>query len=151
MNTSLFGTAILGSMLIVALPPGDVQARGAFKVLHHFAGGSSDGAGPFGGVAPAGGGSFYVATDGGGSSNRGTLSLLHKNGTIQILHTFTGALDGQNADGTPLVDSDGSVDGTTQFGGKSGCGTTYQYVPSSGTYQQLHAYECGEDGAFPYA
>src|SRR5579862_6367099 len=86
MNTSLFGTAILGSMLIVALPPGDVQARGAFKVLHHFAGGSSDGAGPFGGVAPAGGGSFYVATDGGGSSNRGTLSLLHKNGTIQILH-----------------------------------------------------------------
>ncbi|HEX3430482.1 MAG TPA: choice-of-anchor tandem repeat GloVer-containing protein [Rhizomicrobium sp.] len=152
MNASLFRTALLGSVLIVALSAGGAQAESPFKVLHSFAGGSSDGASPFGGVAPAGDGGFYVATDGGGSSNRGTLSLLHKDGTTQILHTFTGGTDGQNADGTPLVYAfDGTVNGTTQFGGLSGCGTTYQYNPASGAYQQLHAYGCGEDGAFPYA
>jgi uncharacterized repeat protein (TIGR03803 family) len=152
MNTSLLKTALLGSALALALSAGAAQA-GGFKVLHSFAGGSSDGAGPFGGVTPAGLGGFYIATDGGGSSNKGTLTLLRKDGTTQVLHTFTGGSDGQNADGAPLVwkSFDNNVYGTTQFGGSAGCGTIYRYTPGSGAYQQVHAFQCGGDGAFPFA
>jgi uncharacterized repeat protein (TIGR03803 family) len=124
-----------------------------FTVLHSFVGGSSDGANPLGGVAPAGHGSFYVATDAGGASGKGTLTLLRGNGTTQVLHAFAGGRDGQNADGTPLVWSsyDRNVYGTTQFGGAAGRGSTYRYLPGSGAYQQLHAFACGGDGAFPFA
>jgi uncharacterized repeat protein (TIGR03803 family) len=151
MKTRILKTALLGSALALALSAGAAQA-GGFKVLHSFAGGSNDGAGPFGGVIPAGSGGFYIATDGGGSSNRGTLTLLRKDGTTQVLHTFTGGSDGQNADGTPIKWSyDGNVYGTTQFGGSAGCGTIYKYTPGSGAYQQVHAFQCGSDGAFPFA
>lgn len=135
--------------LAVAFFAGGAHA-GKFTVLHSFVGGSGDGASPLGGVAPAGGGSFYVATDGGGSSGLGTLTLLRKDGTTQMLHAFTGGSDGQNADGAPVVYSafDGGVYGTTQFGGSSGCGTVYKYA---GAYQQVIAFKCGPDAAFPFA
>ncbi|HEY2445171.1 MAG TPA: choice-of-anchor tandem repeat GloVer-containing protein [Rhizomicrobium sp.] len=142
--------SLLGCGVALALA-GGAQA-GGFTVVHSFAGGSNDGASPLGGVTPAGQGSYYVATDGGGSSNEGTLTLLRKDGTTQVLHTFTGGSDGQNADGAPLKWSiDGNVYGTTQFGGASGCGTIYKYIPGSGAYQQLAAFRCAPDPAFPFA
>jgi uncharacterized repeat protein (TIGR03803 family) len=151
MNSRLLVTAMLGSALAMALSTVGVQA-GGFTVIHSFVGGSNDGQGPFAGVAPAGGGNFYVATDGGGASNLGTLTLVKKDGTSQVLHAFTGGTDGQNADGTPFVWSiDGNLYGTTQYGGASGCGTMYKYVPSSGSYQQMYAAECAPDAAFPFA
>jgi uncharacterized repeat protein (TIGR03803 family) len=102
-------------------------------------------------VTPAGGGGFYVATDGGGASNLGTLSLIRKDGTSQVLHSFIGGSDGQNADGAPTGGSDGYIYGPTQFGGGSGCGTIYRYSPTSGAYNQLYAFKCAPDGAFPFA
>lgn len=136
---------------MLALDGGAQAAK--FTVLHSFVGGSLDGASPFGGVTPASRGDFYVATDGGGSSNKGTLALVNtKNGLAQVLHTFTGGSDGQNADGTPIVWSiDGAVYGTTQFGGSKGCGTIYKYTPGSGAYQQLTAFGCTPAPAFPFA
>ncbi|HEX4158981.1 MAG TPA: choice-of-anchor tandem repeat GloVer-containing protein [Rhizomicrobium sp.] len=150
-NIYALRAGLLGCGLALALA-GDAQA-GKFTVLHSFVGGSSDGASPLGGLAPAGNGGFYIATDGGGSSNRGTLTLLRKDGTTQVLHAFTGGTDGQNADGTPLVwpSDDRNVYGTTQFGGASGCGTFYKYIPGSDTYQQIYAPECAPEGAFPFA
>jgi uncharacterized repeat protein (TIGR03803 family) len=149
---STLKVSILSCALALAASPGAAQARGSFKLIHSFAGGGSDGAGPFGGVTPAGQGGFYVATDGGGSSNRGTLTLIHKDGTSQVLHAFAGGSDGQNADGAPVVWSvDGNVYGTTQFGGTDGCGSAYRYLPASGVYQQLAAFHCAPDAAFPFA
>jgi hypothetical protein len=60
---------------------------GGFTVLHSFVGGSTDGAGPFGGVAPAGHGGFYIATDRGGTVNRGTLSLLRFRASAAAIRT----------------------------------------------------------------
>ena len=152
MSAKLVKTALLGSALMLAPSASGAEARG-LTVLHSFVGGAGDGAGPLGGVAPAGGANFYVATDGGGSANLGTLTLLHKDGTSQVLHSFSGGTDGQNADGTPLVWSsfDHNVYGTTQFGGSAGCGTLYKFTPSSGAYQQIYAAQCAPDGAFPFA
>jgi uncharacterized repeat protein (TIGR03803 family) len=123
----------------------------SFAVIHSFAGGINDGAGPLSGVAPAPHGDFYVATDGGGASGLGTLTLVRRDGSAQILHSFTGDADGQNADSTPFRWSDGSLYATTQFGGASGCGTVYRYIPGSPDYQQLQAFLCAPDGAFPFA
>jgi uncharacterized repeat protein (TIGR03803 family) len=150
MKISLLKTALLGSVLALALSAGAAQA--SFRVVHSFGGGSSDGASPFGGVVPAGHGGFYVATDGGGSSNLGTLTLIHKDGTPSVLHTFTGGSDGQNADGTPIAwPVDGNVYGTTKFGGSAGCGTIYKYAPAQGAYEQLYAAQCAPDSAFPFS
>jgi uncharacterized repeat protein (TIGR03803 family) len=151
MKSELLNGTLLASALILAGSAGVANAA-KFTVVHSFVGGSTDGAGPLGGVAPGNSGSFYVATDGGGSSNLGTLTQIHKDGTAQILHAFTGGADGQNADGTPLVWSrDGNVYGTTQFGGSAGCGSEYTYSPTGGTYSQLIAFGCGTNGAFPFA
>ncbi|HEX3943341.1 MAG TPA: choice-of-anchor tandem repeat GloVer-containing protein [Rhizomicrobium sp.] len=150
MNFKLL-TTVSFCALAIALSAGGAHAA-KFTVLHSFVGGSTDGASPVGGVAPAGHGDFYVATDGGGASGVGTLTLLKKDGTTQVLHSFTGGTDGQNADGTPIAWSmDGNVYGTTQFGGPAGCGTVYKFVPNSGAYQQLYAAECAPEGAFPFA
>jgi uncharacterized repeat protein (TIGR03803 family) len=145
----LNGTLFVSAMML-ALSAGSAEAA-KFTVVHSFVGGSNDGAGPLGGVAPAKGKGFYVATDGGGSSSRGTLTLIRKDGTSQILHTFTGGSDGQNADGTPFQWLDGNLYGTTQFGGSAGCGTEYIYSPRGGSYRQLVAFGCGTEGAFPFA
>jgi uncharacterized repeat protein (TIGR03803 family) len=152
MNCKLLKTALLSSALVVSIPFAAANAAG-FKVLHNFVGGSGDGASPLAGVAPAPKGGLYIATDGGGSSNLGTLTLLNKNGTSNVLHSFAGGSDGQNADGTPLqwTSNDNNIYGTTQFGGSAGCGTIYKYAPSSGAYAQVHAFGCGTDGAFPFA
>jgi uncharacterized repeat protein (TIGR03803 family) len=152
MNAKFVRTRLLGSALILAVSTCGAQAA-KFSVLHSFVGGSADGASPLGGVAPAAGGNFYVATDGGGSANLGTLTLLHEDGTTQVLHSFSGGTDGQNADGTPVVWSsfDHNVYGTTQFGGSAGCGTVYKFTPGSGAYQQIYAAECAPEGAFPFA
>ena len=141
---------LLGCGMALALAS-SAQA-GGFTVIHSFMGGSNDGQSPFAGVTPAGSGGFYVATDGGGTSNKGTLTLIRKDGTSQVLHSFTGGSDGQNADGAPVKWSfDGSIYGTTQFGGSKGCGTIYRYAPGSGAYQQIYAAGCAPDGAFPFA
>ncbi|HLY06578.1 MAG TPA: choice-of-anchor tandem repeat GloVer-containing protein [Rhizomicrobium sp.] len=79
--------AVLGGALALAVSP--AEARSALQIIHSFAGGSSDGAGPFGGVTPA--------------------------------------------------------------EGSDGCGTAYQYFPVSGAYQQLAAFHCDPDAAFPFA
>src|ERR1700750_1338458 len=118
-KTSLNAALLWCGLLLGASVAISPAVAGGFKVLHSFAGGSNDGASPYGGVIPAPKKAWYVATDGGGSSNRGTLTRLNKDGTTSVLHTFTGGSDGQNADGTPMqwVSNDGNIYGTTQFGG----------------------------------
>lgn len=148
MKTRFFGPALLGPALTFALTAGGAQG-GVFKVVHSFTG--ADGANPDGsGVAPAPHGGFYVATNLGGSSGRGALTLIKKDGTSQVLHSFTGGSDGEQPSGTPFQWSvDGNIYGTTEQGGASNCGTIWKYVPGSGAYQQLYAAGCAPEGAYP--
>ncbi|HTK79301.1 MAG TPA: choice-of-anchor tandem repeat GloVer-containing protein [Rhizomicrobium sp.] len=141
---------VLLPALVLAFCVTGAQANVGFKVIHSFNG--DDGAIPYGGVAPAPHGGFYVATLGGGSSNGGALTLINKDGTSRVLHSFTGGNDGQSPFGTPFRWSvDGNIYGTTEEGGASSCGTIYRYAPRSGAYQQLYAFRCSPDGAYPVA
>ena len=148
MKTRRFGPALLGSALTFALTAGGAHA-GGFKVIHSFTG--ADGAYPdVSGVAPAPHGGFYVATNQGGASGKGALTLIKKDGSSIVLHSFTGGKDGEYPSGTPLRWSvDGNIYGTTAKGGASHCGTIYKFVPRSGTYQQVYAAECAPEGDLP--
>src|SRR6185437_4147621 len=92
------------------------------------------------------------ATLAGGSANGGALTLIDKDGTSRVLHSFTGGSDGQSPFGTPFRWSlDGNLYGTMENGGASDCGTIYRYLPRSGVYQQLYAFGCAPDGDAPVA
>jgi len=157
MKTPLLAIALFAATAIVAVSSGGAQAK-KFKVLHSFAGGSSDGANPYGGVVPdpvqvptTG---YYVATDAGGAINKGTLTFISVTGVATLLHSFNTG-DGQNADGTPAISLTDYVVGTTRNGGAYGCGTAYRYTIRGGAYANA-SFSCyngppPNNLAFPYS
>jgi len=72
-----------------------------------------------------------------------------------VLHSFGNGTDGI-APTSSLIDVNGTLFGTTAFGGgdcaangATGCGTVFSMTPT-GTEQVLHRFS-GSDGAVPYA
>jgi uncharacterized repeat protein (TIGR03803 family) len=87
------------------------------------------------------------------------LSLANGVWTATNLHTFVGgSKDGLNPEGSPAVDAEGSVYGTTENGGKKNYGTIWKLIPvtkgkNKGTYteQILHIFDTTEYGEYPWA
>lgn len=74
-------------------------------------------------------------------------------GTEQVLHTFTGGLDGKNPTAV-IFDSAGNLYGATYQGGKSGSGTVFEMTPiAGGGWSKTILYNFGpighEDGYQP--
>lgn len=72
--------------------------------------------------------------------------------TFNVLHTFTGGSDGGNPVDGVTIDKFGNLYGTAASGG-SGYGTAYELKPagSGWTFQVLHTFTAGADGAAPGA
>jgi len=102
-----------------------------FAILHSFGGAPGDGALPSGGLVEGGDGALYGATQSGGSSNRGTLFRLNKDGTgYRVLYNFAGTgADGKIPVGALVIGSDGAFYGTTSFGGDPNFGTVFRWLP----------------------
>jgi uncharacterized repeat protein (TIGR03803 family) len=129
-----------------------VDATGKEKVLHTFAGGPKDGAYPFLTSLLLANGNFYGVTPNGGASNYGMVYRMSKKGKVTVLYSFTGGTnDGCYPHGTPLIDSDGNLYGSTSNCGASGKGTVWEL--SAGNVETvLHSFAGGSsDGAYPYA
>jgi uncharacterized repeat protein (TIGR03803 family) len=109
-----------------------VTSAGKESILHSFAGGSDDGAYPIGSLIADSKGNFYGTTVAGGGTDScgilpgqgcGIVFKLATNGTLTILHAFTGGSDGAYPTGTLLFDSHGDIYGTTVGGGSdANCG-----------------------------
>jgi uncharacterized repeat protein (TIGR03803 family) len=130
-----------------------VSKTGKETVLHSFAGGSSDGANPiYTGLLMDATGNLYGVTKEGGASNQGVVYVLSKTGTFTVLYSFTGGTtDGCYPFGTPAMDADGNVYGTTEQCGSSGFGIVWK-VSQNGTKTLLHNFIGGRsDGASPIA
>ena len=136
-------------------------------VLYSFKSGR-DGASPYSGVVFDKAGNLYGTTVGGGDQiGSGTVFKLTQNSNGRwaesIIHRFAGFGDqgGSYPYGGLLVDTAGSLFGTTDSGGggggsncEFGCGTVYKLTPSkSGTWKEttLAAFQDGNNGGHPLA
>jgi uncharacterized repeat protein (TIGR03803 family) len=105
-----------------------VDANGTFFVLQALSG-ELERVAPNGLIRDAAG-NLYGTTKDGGGAGIGTVFRLDTNGTLTELHSFGGgAADGATPYGTPVMDSNGNLYGTTAQGGASGYGTIFKLIP----------------------
>ncbi len=163
-ENSLAATAVLAMAIIfvlsfILLPSAQAQT---YQVIHNFTGGQ-DGAYPEAGLTERGGNLYGTAYQGGGS-NRGTVFKLARNGSGWIfspLYSFTGGTDGSAPIAAVVFGHDGTIYGTTEFGGHNcgvGCGTVFHLRPPlsvcktvlcAWTETVLYQFSGSSDGANP--
>jgi uncharacterized repeat protein (TIGR03803 family) len=131
-----------------------LSKSGALRVLHSFAGGTTDGCNPDGTPAMDTLGNLYGTAVACGSSNMGVVWKVSKGGAEKVLHSFAGGTtDGAVPIAGVVLDAKGKLYGDTQNGGGtgcfgSGCGTVYK-VSKTGTLTLLHTF-AGPEGAMPF-
>jgi len=130
-----------------------VTADGAYKVLYRFAGGL-DGGHPLAGLVLSTDGNFYGTTSITGAFNAGTTFRITPQGSLTILHWFSGTLgtgrDGSYPRAALMQARDGNFYGTTYAGGTFGYGTLFR-MTAEGTVTVLHSFSLAVDGANPVA
>jgi uncharacterized repeat protein (TIGR03803 family) len=136
-------------------------ATSSCQVVYRFAGGT-DGQQPQASLidvngtlygTTAAGGAYCEESDGTGC---GTVFSVTTTGSENVLHSFGNGTDGI-APTSSLIDVNGTLYGTTAFGGgycaadgATGCGTVFSITPA-GTELVLHHFGSGSDGAVSYA
>lgn len=156
----LYGTTINGGASNCAGGCGTVYSistSGKEQVLYRFTGGS-DGANPYAGLIEMNGKLYGTTSAGGGSGcynyGCGTVFSITTAGAENVLYRFKRSADGsQPAAG--LIDVKGTLYGTTEYGGASGCdgsgcGTVYSISPT-GAEKVLHRFNGHSGGAEPEA
>jgi uncharacterized repeat protein (TIGR03803 family) len=141
-----------------------VTPSGTEKVLHSF-GAGSDGRNPLAGLVDVGQ-TLYGTTKAGGSYPScnysayftcGTVFSITPSGTEKVLHSFSGyPSDGAFPDAA-LIDVEGTLYGTTYFGGRfecndlgDSCGTVFS-ITTAGAESVLHDFSDRPDGGHPSA
>lgn len=130
-----------------------VAPSGKETVLYRFAGGT-DGANPVAGLTPDKQGNLYGTTFYGGTYNLGTVFKLDSSGNETILHSFGEGKDGQNPAAGVILDKEGNIYGTTEYGGAYSNATTdgtIFEISTSGAETVLHNFNYFTDGANPLA
>jgi len=144
-----------------------ITTAGKEKVLYTFRGrqqGGSDGDSPSGALIDVNG-TLYGTTFTGGTGSCfenigcGAVYSITTSGAETVVHRFSSASHGQNP-GAGLLEVNGTLYGTTAWGGGGscefdttrfrGCGTLYS-LAASGAEQVLHTFIGGSDGAHPEA
>jgi uncharacterized repeat protein (TIGR03803 family) len=162
---NLYGTAVIGGSGGVCVEDGcgvvfkltNNGGTWSQTVIHDFTGGS-DGFGPGGPVVFDNQGNLYGMTPTGGDFGIGIVfQLVPQPGgdwKENIIHTFTGGLDGGAASaGRLLIDDQQHVFGVATVGGEFGAGVAFELSPTaSGPWDQktLYAFKGDPDAGFPY-
>ncbi len=121
-----------------------------FVLLHSFAGGATDGEYPKGSLILKGS-VLYGMTNGGGSSDVGTLFKINRNGSeFVLLHSFAGAADGASPCDS-LILKGSALYGMTEIGGTSNWGTIFKINTNGSGFALLHTFTgTASDGQMPY-
>jgi uncharacterized repeat protein (TIGR03803 family) len=149
---NLYGTADYGgthgSGTIFRVSPSGKEIFFSFE--------GSDGGFPSAGLVSDTAGNFYGTTYVRGSGcppyGCGTVFKINSKGKETVLHSFTGAPDGDNPFAGLVRDSAGNLYGTTAVGGAEGAGTVFEVEPN-GKESVLYSF-CSNaclDGAQPFA
>jgi uncharacterized repeat protein (TIGR03803 family) len=160
LRAATFGLAlaIVFVLSVVAIPTAQAQS---FNVIYNFTGGQ-DGGGPETGLTMDSAGNLYGTTWYSSAIGGGTvfkLGRLRSGWLLTPLHNFTGDGDGCQLDGRVIFGPDGSLYGTTVYGGSGGCegdgyGTVFSLKPPPSVFSPwkesvLYRFT-GTDGAFPH-
>ena len=136
-TTANGGTAGLGTVF-------KLSKTAKEAVLYSFAGGTTDGCYPYGGLLRDSAGNLYGTTEVCGASGVGTVFKLTKAGKESILHSFAGgSSDGEFPSFTSLImDTKGNFYGVAEQGGTSNLGVVYK-LSKSGKLGILHSFAGG--------
>ncbi len=136
----------------------EISNTGVETILHDFGAPGSIGTGLRGTLVRDSAGDLYGVTDRGGDASCqgglgcGVVYKLDPAGNYSVLHSFTGAADGESPEGGLALDAASNLYGTTSFGGGTdACGTVFKLSPS-GSLTVLHTFnktECGNDVVLP--
>jgi len=126
---------------------------GHLTLLHQFCGndGCLDGANPEAGLIEARDHNFYGTAEYGGAYGGGVVYGISRRGKFRVLHSFCtdgNCADGKNPTSELVQASDGTLYGTTYYGG-NGAGVIFK-IGSDGTFSVVHAFGSGE-GSGPSA
>jgi uncharacterized repeat protein (TIGR03803 family) len=147
---TLYGTTELGT-------PSDngtvyrISTTGVFKVVYTFTG-SPDGSSPYAGLIKVNGKLYSTTTRGGrcfGTFGCGTVYQISTSGAERVLHSFSYGSDGA-LPFAGLINVNGTLYGTTYYGGISDNGTVYS-ISTGGVEKVLYSFAGGSDGANPAA
>ena len=98
----------------------------------------TDGAEPLGSLIQGTDGNFYGTTSAGNNiaTNAGTIFKMTPGGTVSTLHNFTGA-DGANPRGRLVQATNGTIYGTTYYGGSASIGVVFSLSGPAPTATQF--------------
>jgi uncharacterized repeat protein (TIGR03803 family) len=123
--------------------------------VYDFTGGD-DGGAPRSGLVRDGDGALYGTTFYGGAAGYGVVFRFvpsGRNGTEDVVWTFgtSSQTDGEHPQTSVLLDGDGNIYGTTQYGGSNALGVVFKLSPESGGYVEsiLHDFGGPADGSKP--
>lgn len=146
-NGVLYGTTqeggVYGLGTVFAL-----NTTGTLTTLYSFAGGSSDGEYPFGGLVLDPEGDLYGTTATGGAFGLGTVWQLSASGIETVLYNFSGPDGSTPAYGSLMLDKSGNLYGVTAYGGASNDGVIFR-ITTGGLFTLLHSFT-GADGSLAY-
>jgi uncharacterized repeat protein (TIGR03803 family) len=142
----LYGTTYYGGAhnwgTVFSITPG-----GKEKVLYSFGAHGNDGEWPTTGLVDVSGTLYGTTFVGGAYNGDGTVFSITPSGTETVLHSFSNnGSDGWYPDAA-LLNVNGTLYGTTYFGGAHGLGTVFS-ITLSGHETVLHSFN-GRDGSFP--
>jgi uncharacterized repeat protein (TIGR03803 family) len=150
--------SVLSGLSVFSTPA--IQAQ-TFSVIYSFTGGQ-DGASPYAGLTLDSTGNLYGTTHYGGAGYGGVFELKRMGSGWQFngLYTFAGGNDGAMPYDRVVFGPNGSLYGTTQLGGGSGCpsgtgcGTVFNLrpCPTIGchwTETAIYRFTGGNDGLYP--
>jgi uncharacterized repeat protein (TIGR03803 family) len=152
---SIAATIAAGQLAVASPPP----APAAYSIVHSFTGAPTDGQSPYAGLIHGPHDRLYGTTYQGGSANLGAIFQMALDGSgFALLHSFTGGTtDGAYPYAGLLQGPDGTLYGTTAFGGSgncsepSGCGTVFQMALDGSGFTLLHNFTAAPtDGLHPY-
>lgn len=131
-----------------------VTPAGAFKTIYSFQGGSSDGAGPTGGLTAIGKKLYGTTASGGAASggactNCGTVFSIFPGGTEKVIYFFGSKAKDGNQPSSTMVALGNTLYGTTSSGGNGGAvgnGTIFS-VTVRGKETVLYRFKDKADGS----
>jgi uncharacterized repeat protein (TIGR03803 family) len=139
-TTSEGGTNGYGTLFSIA-------TNGSLGILLSFDN-ATNGAYPYGGLAPGADGLLYGATQYGGTNDNGTLFSVTTNGVLTTLASFDYAVTGGYPTAALVQGTDGNFYGVTEYGGTNDNGAIFSLTPS-GSLTTLASFD-NANGAEPF-